>query len=319
MLQTALQTAILTLTQAGCDTARLDAELLLAHCLNVDRSWLYAHHRDDLDLSKEQLFQALVLRRRRREPLAYIVGHKAFFGRVFRVTPDVLIPRPDTEILVALALDILKKPNSLPDPSKEGALSSPFQRTRGVYPILDIGTGCGCIAISLACQGPAVQVIATDISKAALKIARDNARRHQVAPRITFVQADLLAGLSGLFDMILSNPPYIAAAEMRALAPEVRNYEPALALTDGDDGLQAIKRIVTTARQCLSPGGSLLIEIGADQGPSILSFAQRMWPEAQCRIEPDLAGRDRVLVMAETKLTLMPQTQNTKQTLIQDR
>lgn len=274
-LKALLRQAILTLTQAGCDTPRLDAEVIFAHLLNQERSWLYAHGDGLLSEATAQALAAAIQRRARREPVAYITGRREFFGLIFEVTPEVLIPRSETELLVERALSLL------------GA---------GPALVVDVGTGSGCIAISLAVHRPLARIVAMDISAGALNVARRNVRRHGVLERLRFIQADSLAGLKGPFDLLVSNPPYISAHEIESLMPEVAHYEPRLALTDGDTGLSIVERILAQAPTLLKPGGALLLEFGAAQGVAVLDLAGANCPGAIFKIERDLAGRDRLLV-----------------------
>lgn len=274
-LKTLLRQAISTLAQAGCDTPRLDTEVIFAHLLNQERSWLYAHGDDLLSAATAQALAAAIQRRARREPVAYITGRREFFGLTFEVTPEVLIPRPETELLVEKALSLL------------GA---------GPALVVDVGTGSGCIAISLAVHRPRAKIVATDISPGALHVARRNARRHGVLERLRFIQADSPACLKGPFDLLVSNPPYIAAHELESLMPEVTHYEPRLALTDDGTGLSIVERILAQAPTLLKPGGTLLLEFGAAQGVAVLDLARANCPGAIFKIEQDLAGRDRLLV-----------------------
>lgn len=270
----ALYAAIEQLSQAGSDSPRLDAEVLLGHLLGQERAWLYAHPETPLSPETTARYRHLLHRRANHEPVAYLTGEREFFGLTFAVAPPVLIPRPETELLVELALS----------------------RLTGPARVWDIGAGSGCIAVAVAVHAPQARLIAADISAPALALARQNARRHGVANRLALVQANLLAGLSGPVDLIISNPPYIALAEMDSLAPTVKHYEPALALTDGATGLTLIERLLAQAATRLSPGGAILIEIGAGQGNAALLLARRYFPHGYFEIKPDLAGKDRVLL-----------------------
>lgn len=269
----ALYAAIEQLGRAGSDSPRLDAEVLLGHLLGQERAWLYTHSETMLPPEIIERYRSLLQRRANHEPVAYLTGEREFFGLTFAVAPPVLIPRPETELLVELALN----------------------RVTGPARVWDIGAGSGCIAVAVAVHAPRARLIAADVSAPALALARQNARRHGVANRIAFVQADLLAGLSGPVDLILSNPPYIALAEMDSLAPTVKYYEPALALTDQSTGLTLIERLLAQAVPCLKPGGAIFIEIGAGQGNAARLLAHRHFPHGRIEIKPDLAGKDRVL------------------------
>jgi release factor glutamine methyltransferase len=276
--QTLLQAAQ-TLSDAGCDAPRLDAEVLLAHVLEQDRAWLYAHPEYSLDPNQFGDYQALIARRAEREPAAYLTGHKEFFGLDFVVTPGVLIPRPETERLVEIALQMLEAGSSSETPA-----------------IVDVGTGSGAIAVALATHARAAHVVAADISAAALVIARQNVIRHGVAGRVDCLQGDLLAPLKGPFHLIVANLPYLSRADLAAAPPEVARWEPRLALEAGPDGLTDIRRLLATAASRLCPAGALLAEIGAGQGADVLALANQHFPRATVEIAQDYAGLDRVLI-----------------------
>ena len=210
------------------------------------------------------------------EPLPYVLGRWHFYGREFAVTPAVLIPRPETETLVEHALAWLR--------------AHPDRRR-----VTDVGTGSGALAVTLAAEKPAVRVTATDISPAALEVARRNARRHSVADRIAFVETDLLTALAGAFDLIVANPPYIPIAELANLP--VAQHEPREALDGGADGLATIRRLLAQAQTRLAAGGALMLEIAASQGGAARAAALEAFPASKVVVHPDLAGRDRVLVV----------------------
>jgi release factor glutamine methyltransferase len=233
--------------QKTIDSPRLDAQILLAHALGCDRIHLYTRFEEPVDDEPRGQFRDLVRRRVEGCPVAYLVGYKEFYKLSFEVTPAVLIPRPATESLVVRALELLK----------------PIANPR----VLDIGTGSGCIAVSIARQHPAAAVTAVDISDDALAVARRNAGRHRVADRVQLLRSDLFAGLNGAgpFDLIVSNPPYIPTATVGTLAVEVRDHEPRGALDGGPDGLAVFDRLVPGAAERLAGGGWLLVEIGFDQ------------------------------------------------------
>jgi release factor glutamine methyltransferase len=247
----------------------LEAELLIAHALGRDRAWLYAHLDDPIDQSED--IEALVKRRRRGEPIAYILGCREFYGREFLVSPDVLIPRPETELLIDLALD-------LPLP--------------GAVRALDIGTGSGCIALTLAAERPGWRVMASDISQAALTVARRNCQCLKLE-QVELLEADLFPeGTRKNFNLIISNPPYVEENDRHLMQGDVR-FEPAVALTPGEDGLAVIRRLVARAGEHLVPGGWLLVEHGHDQGSAVAAiFAEHGF--GAVRICKDLAGNDRV-------------------------
>ncbi len=240
-----LRSASLILQQAGCGASYLDAELLLAKALACNRTRLIAHADDDVPVDAREAYAILIERRRRREPLAYITGEKEFWSRLFSVTPDVLIPRPETEHLIEAVLEH-------------------FPDTHVPHHFCDIGTGSGCLAVTLACEYPNATVTATDISSAALAIARANIEQHDVASRIEFRQGDMLSALQnddGPFDAIISNPPYVSRHEMNSLAPEL-SHEPRQALTDDADGLNHLRTLLHQASSWLKPEGVLLMETG---------------------------------------------------------
>jgi len=237
-----LRSASLALQQAGCGTPRLDAELLLAKVLECDRTWLIAHANDDVPVDARKAYVAWIKRRHQREPLAYITGEKEFWSRPFFVTPDVLIPRPETEHLIEAIMEC-------------------FPETKKDFCFCDIGTGSGCIAVTLACKYPQATVMATDISHKALHIARKNAERHGIASRIEFRQGDMFAALrkqDAPFDAIISNPPYVGQDEMRALEEEL-SFEPRHALTDEADGLRHLQTLIDQTPVWLKKDGILIV------------------------------------------------------------
>jgi release factor glutamine methyltransferase len=258
-------------------SARSDAQLLLAHALGWTRTRLYTDFESVPSDEQRAAFRELVQQRVKGKPVAYLLGRKGFFLLDFEVNPDVLIPRPDTETLVT---DCLRLAKPLPAPR-----------------ILDVGTGSGCIAISLAHQHKGAALTATDVSPAALAVARRNAERHQIGERIRFLEGDLFAPLppGETFDFIVSNPPYIPHADLGKLEPDVRDHEPPLALDGGPDGFALFDRLVVEAPRFLAPGGYLLIEIGFDQEQE---GRRRLAGHPGYELAPtshDLAGHPRVL------------------------
>ncbi len=224
--------------------ARLDARILVGHAMTADRAWLIAHDQDTPTHTQCLAVESLISRREKGEPVAYILGKREFYGRKFKVDPEVLIPRPETELLVETALERLPK-------------SKPLE-------VLDIGTGSGCIAVTLALESPLWSVTAVDFSSPALQIAKENAQR--LGAHIQFIQSDLYAELGGQrFDLIVSNPPYIAQEDPHLRQGDVR-FEPRAALTSGMDGLDAIRAIATAAPRFLKPEGLFLVEHGFEQG-----------------------------------------------------
>jgi release factor glutamine methyltransferase len=267
-----LEQAAAELLSAGNPNARRDAELLLLRVIGRDRSFLLAH--PELSLNDEQLaeFRRLVERRRRFEPIQYITGEREFYGLRFSVTPNVLIPRPETEHLVEAALARI-----------------PLEQA---FTIADVGTGSGAIAVSIAVERPLAQLAAVDVSASALKVARDNADAHQVSDRIEFTEADLLDGVAAAsFDMVVSNPPYIAEGEREDLDAEVRDYEPAAALFAGPTGLEIYERLIPQAARALRREGWLLLEIGAGQQ---LQLQRLLKDWNSVGFVPDLQGIPRV-------------------------
>ncbi|MEW6423127.1 MAG: peptide chain release factor N(5)-glutamine methyltransferase [Bacillota bacterium] len=289
-IQKALGLAREYLQRCGVESAALDAEVLLAHVTGLDRAGLYRESERALAPREAEIFRQLVERRGQREPVAYLTGKKEFMGLEFLVGPAVLIPRPETELLVekacALAREFVSGRRRLPGAEAELLLA-------------DVGTGCGAIAVSLAVFLPGARIYATDCSSAALAVARENARRHGVAGRISFLQGDLLTplfdlDLPGRLDLIVANLPYVPTAELPALMPDVRCYEPLSALDGGPDGLAHYRRLLPQARRCLSDGGRLLMEIGPGQGEKVgRLLAENNWHH---QIIPDLAGRERVVL-----------------------
>jgi release factor glutamine methyltransferase len=259
---------------SATDRPRLEVELLLAGVLDRSRIYLLAHPEAALAPDRARAYVDGVERRAAHEPLPYITGRAPFFGLDFAVTPDVLIPRPETELLVEEALAWVG--------AREGATGA------------DVGTGSGCIVVSLAYHAPGVRWYATDTSAAALEVARANAAGHGVAPRVTFLHGDLLAPLPEPVDLIVSNPPYVAEGEWETLPPSVRR-EPPAALLSGPEGLDHLGRLLDQARTRLRPGGLVLVEVGEAQGAAALALARDLFPGAAARVLPDLAGKDRVL------------------------
>jgi release factor glutamine methyltransferase len=277
-LQAVLQQAIQALQNAEVDEARLNAELLLAYTLGLNRAAILAQ--PDRQLTPKELtrFRDLVARRVAREPLTYITGHREFFGLDFVVDARVLIPRPETELLVEHALRIAR----------------PLPR---LLEIADVGAGSGAIAVTLAVHLPHATVYALDASAGALAVTAENARRHNVAGRVHCGQGDLLAPLAAPVDLIAANLPYVTTGEWTDLLPEIRDNEPRAALDGGPDGLDAIRRLLATAVPHLRPGGVLLLEIGASQGSAVTSLARRCFPAADLQLHRDYAGLDRLVIV----------------------
>ncbi|WP_347266137.1 peptide chain release factor N(5)-glutamine methyltransferase [Paracoccus sp. (in: a-proteobacteria)] len=264
----ALRAGAARLAAAGVPDAANDARLLMAHALGLARHQLGTALAAPLPPAALRAYGAALAARAARQPVSQILGRRAFWKHEFRVTRDTLDPRPDTETLV------------------EAALAEPFAA------VLDLGTGTGAILISLLAERPAARGMATDISAAALVVARQNAAA--IGVRAEFLQSDWFQAVTGSFDLIVSNPPYIALAEMPALAPEVRDWEPVQALTDGADGLSAYRAIAMGAPAHLAPKGRLMVEIGPSQGQAVAAL-MRQAGLADPRILADLDGRDRVV------------------------
>lgn len=266
----ALRAVVARLMAAGVPGAAGDARALLAYALRIAPDRLTLHLSESVTPEAMQRLDAALAARAARQPVSQITGSRLFWGRTFRVTPEVLDPRPETETLVA------------------AALSAPFSR------VLDLGTGSGAILLSLLAERPGATGLGTDLSAAALAVAAQNAEALGLAARTVLQQADWFDGVTGRFDLIVSNPPYIAAAEMADLQPEVRDWEPHLALTPGGDGLRAYHRIAAGLRNHLAPGGRVLVEIGATQGLSVAELF-RVAGLSGVSVLPDMDRRDRVV------------------------
>ena len=242
-----------TLTRAGLDTtaAAIDAEVLARHALGWDRARLLADGRGPAPDDFPSRFDTLVGRRALREPVALITGNKEFWGLDFELSNDVLIPRPETELIVEAVCE--------------------KRRASGVQNILDVGTGSGCLAVALATEFPSASVVATDLSDAALAIARRNVARHGVADRVRLVRGDLLDAVGSGFDVIVSNPPYVPSGV--ELSPDIVRYEPAVALYGGEDGLALLERLIAAARNHLADGGLFVVEFGFGQDERVAELA----------------------------------------------
>ena len=273
----ALTEAAEGLRDHGIAESRLNATLLLGHILQRERAFLVAHADDELSPQHLEEFHNLIARLSLGEPLQYLTNRQEFFKLDFEVTPDVLIPRPETELLVEAALD------HLPPGSK--------------LDIADLGTGSGCLAISILHERPNVSATAVDISERALAVARRNADRHRVTNRLRLLRSDLFTELAAgeLFDLIVSNPPYVSDAEMKTLQPEVR-WEPVTALAGGPDGFRIIRRLLDGAGAYIRNEGYLILEIGVGQGEQIPGLIdKRVWRLIE--IQRDLAGIERTVVL----------------------
>jgi release factor glutamine methyltransferase len=278
----ALREAARRLREAGVEESRREAASLLAHVIERDRAFLFTHDEDALSPEKLSLFRVLVERRAEGEPLQYIKGRQEFYGLDFEVTPDVLIPRPETELLVEKALELLR------------VYQAPL--------ICDVGTGSGCISVALLHERSDALALALDISPEALRVARRNAERHGVGARLTPLVSDCFDALGAgelkgaRFPLIVSNPPYIAERDLEALQREVRDHEPRVALTPGGDGLRIIRRLVTEAPGFLEARGHLLFEIGFGQHEAVAALVNpRVWTLLD--IHRDLQGIPRIVAL----------------------
>lgn len=276
-----LQKATQHLEASGVESPRLDAEVLLGHVLALERIHLYVQHDRPLVKAELDAYRTCIARRARREPTAYIVGEREFRSLALKVDSRVLIPRPETELLVDEAV---------------AELTARCDAGEGPLTVADVGTGSGAIAIGLAKELANVRIVAIDLSEGALAVAKENAQRHGVAERIEFRHGDLLSPLAGKTVCgIVSNPPYVASPQWPELQPEVR-YEPKEALLGGREGLDVVQRLLAQVPNVLMDGGFLLIEIGADQGDKVAGLAEQHG-YASCRIVKDLAGKDRIAAL----------------------
>jgi release factor glutamine methyltransferase len=273
------------LSEKGSGSPRLDAEVLLAHARGCPRIELYTAFEEEVSEPVRTAFRELVRRRAEGTPVAYLVGHREFFSLSFRVTPDVLIPRPETELLDVRALDLAK------------------QRPTGKeLRIADVGSGSGIIAVCCAKHIQECAALAIDISPAALQVAQSNAASHGVAERITFLESDLFAqhAAAPTFDLILSNPPYVTSGELLELESDVRDHEPSLALDGGEQGTSIIERLIPQAAERLRPGGWLLMEVGPNNAALVEQLVSAASGLTQHATIADLAGHPRV-VQAQCK------------------
>ncbi|MEE9428356.1 MAG: peptide chain release factor N(5)-glutamine methyltransferase [Paracoccaceae bacterium] len=269
--QLILSSATKYLAEAGIENAQLDARWLLADALEIQRDRLTLILTEAIQPAYLAKFDSHLQRRCQHEPVSHILGTRQFFGREFKVTRDVLDPRPETEVLV------------------QAAIEQPIDR------ILDLGTGSGCILLSILAEMPKAYGLGTDISEAALTVARHNRKQHNLVQNCTFAQANWLAGVAGSFDLIVANPPYISEDEMADLAPEIRDWEPKIALTPGGNGLGAYKEIAAKAYERLTVDGRLIVEIGPSQALAVVAMFQEAGL-AEIEIRHDMDGRDRVVI-----------------------
>lgn len=292
-IRAALREGIAELREADVPSYTLAAELLLIHVLGRNRTWLYAHPEATVNETDERTFFALVKRRAAGEPTQHLTGKQEFWGLDFEVTPEVLIPRPETEHVVEVALDRIAV--------RELRAARPQKGSGERLRIADVGTGSGCIAVALAKELPLARFVATDISRAALAVAERNAHRHGVAQRIEFVETNLLDGLAARgdresqgFDVMVSNPPYVGRREADTLAREVREHEPANALFGGEEGYELYAELIAQAAVHLKPGGILVLELGHNSLAAVRPLLDSVrWTNVG--VSNDLAGIPRVV------------------------
>ena len=269
-----LATVAKSLKAQGLPDAQLEAELIVSYVLGVTRAKLYSDLQEEFANDHYADVEKMLAARMKKYPLAYLLGHREFYGREFYVAPAVMIPRQETETLVERALAISVDRTSI---------------------IVDVGTGSGVIAVTAAAHLPVATIVAVDISIDALKVAAINARHHEVINRVEFVMGDLLGPIVGPVDMVIANLPYIPEGDLETLQDEIRFYEPKLALTGGSDGLELIQRLLSQAPEVLAPGGTILLEIGSPQRKDTIRLVEMAFPFAHIQVLQDLAGWDRVL------------------------
>jgi release factor glutamine methyltransferase len=282
MLQNALVQAKDMLGYPIVRNAQLDAQVLLCHVLDVERTTLYAYPEREITLLQEKQYFTLIARRKQHEPVAYLTGYKGFYGLDFFVDKRVLIPRPETELLVEAALEVIRC-----------SIASEH-----VPVVADIGTGSGAIPITIAVEEPRLPYIyASDTSSDALDVARLNCQRHHVTERVRLLQGDLISSLSEPVDLLLANLPYVGTKEIEDLSPDVHFYEPHQALFSGPDGLDLLRRLGEEVHRCsvLKPAGVLLLEIGYQQREELTHLFHDLWPDATITCRQDHAGFDRIL------------------------
>lgn len=297
-LKPALDSAIKRLERAGTGSPRLNAEVLLMFTLACDRAYLYAHAEQELSSDELARYQAAVVQRSRGKPAQYITGHQEFWGLDLLVSPAVLIPRPETEHVIETVLELVDV--HLPLATRH----SPRAPRRAPLRLVDVGTGSGCIALALAKELPRADIVAVDISAAALEMARANAARLQLEQRVRFLESNLLSPLPAVgtgdspvrttFDFVVSNPPYVGSAEPEKVQREVREFEPKVAVFAGESGLEVYRQLIPQAHERLAPGGWLVMEIGFSMEAAVRALlVEADWPEV--RVTHDLQGIPRVV------------------------
>ncbi|GMQ78037.1 MAG: peptide chain release factor N(5)-glutamine methyltransferase [Anaerolineae bacterium] len=265
----------------GSDSPDLDARLLLEYVTQANYSQLIAHPEKELNHSERRVYQELLLRAAAHEPIPYLLGSAPFYGSDFIVNPAVLIPRPETELIIDSVVDWARKN---------------INESDNFY-IVDVGTGSGCIAITLAGIFPNAQIEAIDISADSLEVAKANAIKYQVCHRINFLHGDLLIPITSNPNLIVANLPYVADDEWSTLDQSVRLFEPEIALRGGSDGVDMIEDLLVQARDRLAPGGGIFLEIGWQQGPMVLQVATSLFPRATIRVRADLSNKDRIVTI----------------------
>lgn len=298
-LRTALQNAIEHLTACEVGSPQMNAEVLLMFTLGCDRAYFYAHPERELTPDEQARYESVVNERARGVPSQYITGHQEFWGMDFIVNPSVLIPRPETEHIVETVLELARAEESptLSQNARQG-WATPSGST---LKIVDVGTGSGAIALALAKSLPHAEVLAVDVSAAALEVARANAVRLELAERVRFAESDVLDGVAcdGSFDFVVSNPPYVALSEADKVQDVVKKFEPKQAVFAGDDGMSVIRRLIPQAHAALREGGWLLMEIGFSMSRAVMALLGEGWSDV--RAVPDLAGIPRVIVGRKSK------------------
>jgi len=334
-LREALRSALASLQESNVPSPGLASELLLMHVLGRDRAYLYTYPECDLSPEAAARYFELIAERATGKPTQYITGHQEFWGLDFEVTPDVLIPRPETEHLVEAVLELVRggahadsiardnrppvpldraagqKGRGKPRPYEHGNREEPKHADRSAASrrILDVGTGSGCIALALASELPKATIVATDLSRGALQVAQRNARRLKLSDRVHFVEADLLScfiaeSRTPGFDFVVSNPPYVSMDEIGSIQREVRDFEPRLALGGSGDGVEIYGRLFAQSLSVLRPGGHVAVEIGYNQSGAVLKLLEDGWESSAVR--PDLAGIPRVVLAQKRPLVCQP-------------
>lgn len=311
-LRAALEAGVATLIAAGFPAAdaRVDARVLARHVFGLDEAGLILREPEAPDPAGLPAFRAATARRARFEPVAYILGHREFYGREFAVSPAVLVPRPETEMIVEMALarfggrlarrSVPREGGRAAERTGNAAETAACAKADEHIEIVDVGTGSGCIAVSLACELPCARIVATDVSATAIEIARANARRHGVGDRVAFQVVSLVPQVAQV-DLVVSNPPYVPVPLRDCLPRDVRDHEPPLALFAGDEGLDLIRGLVGEAASVLRPGGWLIFEFGYGQADAVARLLRGHPGFDAIEIAPDLQGIPRVVAAQRTQ------------------